>query len=483
MKFSLFTLSLTWAVLAISAPVQAEVPRAAPPQAVTFDRFGRVPLVHPSGPPRSVAVLLSGKEESSTLAKALADSGALVLTVDTAHYLEGFGHAGKCAYPAGDLEALAQYTEKTLDLPEYLHPILVGTGAGSAVVYASLAQAPENTFRGGVSLGFRPELSLPIPICRGNGLSRSRSADNKSDVLLPMEALNAPWRLLPGMKEGNADLERQQPFLQKMAGAQTVSLPPGSPSPESRRATLQRTYTELSAPPAPPTAASAPAAPDTGTPAVIAPTPPPEPVGDLPLVEVPTATPSTESFALLMSGDGGWAGIDKHLAGALNAQGLSVVGWDSLRYFWKKRTPEDTARDVARALTHYLAAWKTRSAVLVGYSRGADVLPAIVARLPAELRQRVRLVALVAPGRIAEFEVHVTDLLGGGGGTMQVLPEVQALGGTPVLCIFGDSEVHESVCPLLGDVKGTRSVMLHGGHHFGGDYARVAQSITDALAP
>jgi type IV secretory pathway VirJ component len=231
--------------------------------------------------------------------------------------------------------------------------------------------------------------------------------------------------------------------------------------------------------------ASAPAAvSDAGVPSPDASTPSQtESVTDLPLIEVPAATPSANSFALLISGDGGWAGIDKQLAAALNTQGLSVVGLDSLRYFWKRRTPEDTAKDVTRALTHYLTAWNTRSAVLVGYSRGADVLPATVARLPPELRQRVKLVALVAPSRVAEFEVHVTDLLGGGGGDYEVLPEVQSLGGMPVLCIYGDAEVDESLCPLLKDVKGAKSLMLQGGHHFGGDYARVARSIIDALGP
>ncbi|KFE69976.1 virulence factor family protein [Hyalangium minutum] len=206
-----------------------------------------------------------------------------------------------------------------------------------------------------------------------------------------------------------------------------------------------------------------------------------EPVGDLPLVEVPAATPSSDSFALLLTGDGGWAPLDKHLAAALNTQGMSVVGWDSLRYFWKRRSPEDTARDVGRAMAHYLTAWGARRVVLVGYSRGADVLPAIVARLPSELREKVRLVALVAPGHSAEFEVHVLDLLGGGGGDYPVLPEVKALGGMPVLCLYGDEELKESLCPKLSEVTGVQALRLHGGHHFDGNYTRVARAIIDAL--
>ncbi len=44
------------------------------------------------------------------------------------------------------------------------------------------------------------------------------------------------------------------------------------------------------------------------------------------------------TFAVILSGDGGWAGLDKKVAAALAAQGIDVVGIDSLRYFWSERT-------------------------------------------------------------------------------------------------------------------------------------------------
>jgi type IV secretory pathway VirJ component len=42
---------------------------------------------------------------------------------------------------------------------------------------------------------------------------------------------------------------------------------------------------------------------------------------------------------VLISGDGGWASIDKGIAKALVARGVPVAGLDSLRYFWSERTP------------------------------------------------------------------------------------------------------------------------------------------------
>ena len=60
------------------------------------------------------------------------------------------------------------------------------------------------------------------------------------------------------------------------------------------------------------------------------------------MIEVPAApgATATDSFAIVMSGDGGWAGLDKDVAQALSAHGIPVVGLDSLRYFWSPRTPE-----------------------------------------------------------------------------------------------------------------------------------------------
>ena len=42
-----------------------------------------------------------------------------------------------------------------------------------------------------------------------------------------------------------------------------------------------------------------------------------------------------------------------------------------------------------------MAAWHKRQIVLVGFSFGADALPAIVPRLPPDLRHHIRLVGLV----------------------------------------------------------------------------------------
>jgi type IV secretory pathway VirJ component len=213
--------------------------------------------------------------------------------------------------------------------------------------------------------------------------------------------------------------------------------------------------------------------------------PAPPAVADLPLVEVPAAARGAGAhdgrLAIIVSGDGGWAGIDREVGGALAARGIPVVGLNSLSYFWRGRTPDEIARDLARILAHYLDVWGKRSAVLVGYSMGADVLPFMVDRLPAALRDRIDLVALLGPEKTASFEFHVAQWLGGGSSTDRpVMPEVRRMAGRPrLLCLYGKEET-DSICPGLDPALGT-SVGFSGAHHFGGDYEALADRILQAL--
>src|SRR5437016_11988162 len=111
----------------------------------------------------------------------------------------------------------------------------------------------------------------------------------------------------------------------------------------------------------------------------------------LPLIHLPPTAPPSDTAVILVSGDGGWAAIDKGISRVFAANGMPVVGLDALKYFWTKRTPEEASRDLQRMITE---AGKPR-VILAGYSRGADVLPAMISRLPAAARAKIRLVALL----------------------------------------------------------------------------------------
>jgi type IV secretory pathway VirJ component len=200
-------------------------------------------------------------------------------------------------------------------------------------------------------------------------------------------------------------------------------------------------------------------------------------VADLPLIEQPAPHGAPElPIALLLTGDGGWAGLDRGMAAELGARGLPVVGLSTLRYYWRARTPEESARDVARVMTHYMALWKRRRVLLIGYSFGANVLPFIVNRLPPALRAQLAGVAMLGLDADTSFEIKVSGWLpGSSGGERPVRPEIEKLTGVKALCLYGNGERNDPCAQLAGPTMGARAV--GSGHHFSGAYAELADAV------
>jgi len=196
----------------------------------------------------------------------------------------------------------------------------------------------------------------------------------------------------------------------------------------------------------------------------------------LPLIEVPATRGASDTLVVFVSGDGGWAKIDKSISAILASEGMPVVGLNSLQYFWTKRTPESASRDLQSIIDTHLGTRK--SVLLVGYSRGADVLPAMVARLPAETQAKIRLIALLAPSPRVEFEFHVADWMHDSKRGMAVKPELEKIR-AKTLCVWGEDD-RDSLCSGLS-LPHVQVVTLRGSHHFEGDYAQLAKIITEGL--
>src|SRR5205823_14318685 len=73
-------------------------------------------------------------------------------------------------------------------------------------------------------------------------------------------------------------------------------------------------------------------------------------LANLPIVRVPATGPASDTAVVFVSGDGGWAAIDKGISRVLAANGMPVTGLDALKYFWSKRTPDEAARDLQRII-------------------------------------------------------------------------------------------------------------------------------------
>jgi type IV secretory pathway VirJ component len=199
----------------------------------------------------------------------------------------------------------------------------------------------------------------------------------------------------------------------------------------------------------------------------------------LPLRPVPAPADSTgRAFAVVLTGDGPTGGTGKLVARDLAKAGVPSVIWHSLRYYWSPRTPEQAARDLDAVIRHYAREWGRERVVLVGYSMGADVLPFLINRLPADTRARIGGVALLALAHDAVFEFRVEQWWGTSSAPRRATrPEVERLGDLTVVCVWGRGD-DKAACPQFGTAP-VRVVELRGGHHFEGDRPRLLRVVRD----
>ncbi|KHL55006.1 virulence factor family protein [Xanthomonas cannabis] len=189
-------------------------------------------------------------------------------------------------------------------------------------------------------------------------------------------------------------------------------------------------------------------------------------LGDLPLVEL--HAPGSDRLVVMLSGDGGWRELDKGIAAQLQQQGVSVVGWNSLRYFWASRTPQQVGADLDRVIAAYRQRWHIQHVALVGYSFGADVLPFAYPELSPQQRASVQFVSLLGLGHQADFKVRVGGWLGWhNDAERDVEPAIQSLDAQRLQCIYG-SEEKDTLCPELR-ARGVEVAVRPGGHHFDHD--------------
>jgi type IV secretory pathway VirJ component len=436
---------------------------AAPARLLPAGSFGTVSVYIPTGTPQSVAIFLSGDGGWNlgvvNMAQALRDKGAVVIGVDVTHYLAALRGKAACRMIAGDFENLSHQVQKKIGLKEYHVPVLLGYSSGATVVYAVLVQSPPGTFAGAMSLGFCPDQDFGgATLCPGTGLHYSHG--KKNDLIFePASTLKQPWIALQGQQDQVCAPKAVDDFGAEIPESQIIRLPKVGHGFGVERNWLPQfldAYQGLVERVNAPRALR------------------PQQIDDLPVTEV-HAQGNSDEFALLLTGDGGWAGLDQELAAHLAASGVSTVGLNSLKYFWTQRTADEAAKDVARVIRHYLSSWGKKRVLLVGYSFGADVLPFVINRLPADLQSQIATVSLLGLDSTASFEVSVADWLGNDASGLPTRPELANLAVKPVLCIYGEGE-QDSICPSLRESRVT-SEQVGTGHHFGGEYAQLAEKI------
>lgn len=408
-------------------------------------------VLRPMGTPNGMVFLFSDAQgftaDDAKAVRAAADGGAIAVGIDLKRTFAKVGSDQDCVYFVSDVEKLSQVIQRAAGVETYLNPIIAGSGAGATMVMALVGQSPLQTI--GRAIAVDPGAVLPLDTELCSGAPHSRSADGKGWVYgLEPGKLPEPVSVIETPKADPAGSAHVADLI-----GQDFAIEAAKVDADRAQALDGALATALSQ--APPPASNA--------------------LADLPLALLP-AQPRYDTMAIILSGDGGWRDIDRQLGESLSAAGVPVVGVDSLRYFWTRKSPETVAADLTRIMDHYTGKWGVGHVALIGYSFGADALPAAYEKLQPAQRQRVSLVSLLALSQWATFEFDVGGWLGMVGDTSrQTLPDVRKIPSAIVQCMYGDDD-DDSVCDQLAG-SGIEIIKTDGDHHFDGDYAALAKRI------
>jgi type IV secretory pathway VirJ component len=380
---------------------------------------------------------------------------------------------GGCWYPAGDLEVIGQSLEKQLRFPEYSRPLLLGYSSGATLVYAALAASSES-FSGGMSLGFCPDLERVPPLCAHDALRPKYDATVRKAILSPVDRIAGRWEILQGELDKACTPESTHAFARNIDGARVTLLEGvghGFANPGRWSAAFDDALAEIVRVPDAEAASSKSARGSVDA----------DLENDLDTLGLPLVLRLVErprAFLLFISGDGGWSSLDKTLVDTLAEHGVSTVAINTLKYFWSEKTPDQVATDLER-----LVKICRRDALPLfagGYSFGAEVVPVVVDR--PGFKDIFHGLVLISPGPHASFEVSVMDWLRRKEKPTPygVLEHARALGALPIFCSAGEKD-EESICPDLRGEPGRVIALLPGAHHYSGQYDKLAAEVAGFL--
>jgi type IV secretory pathway VirJ component len=420
-----------------------------------YGAFGKIAIYHPTKIPDVLVLFVSGdggwNKGVLDMAENLAQEGALVAGIDIQHYYNSIKSLkAPCFYPAGDFEELSLTT----------------------LVYGLLAQAPANTFKGAIALGFCPDIEIKKPLCNGSGLKSHVLKEGISFYLEACMQLSAPFIVLQGMIDQVCPYEETKKYLEKMPLSELVSLQNVGHGFSVTRNWLPQfisAYQKVLKEPGYSERKSAEN--------VLLQSQHLAPLSfDMPLTLIPSSAKENLPLAIFISGDGGWTSFDHTVCEKLAEKGMSVVGLDAQKYFWKGKPPKEAANEISNAAKHYMQQWNKSSFVLVGYSFGACVAPFIANNFSIKLKESLCGVYCISPDETADFEIHISDMLDfSHKEEYNVVSELKKIQSLNPVCIFGNEE--DSELRKHFSMTGVRIETLPGSHHYDNDYNALATVI------
>lgn len=191
--------------------------------------FGKVFIYKKTPSPENVIIMISGdagwKYGVVDFAKKFSEKNAVVAGVDILRYFKELRRRFTDCYDVSeDFKILSEAIAEKYSVPAKA-PVLMGYSSGATLVYGILAQSSPGSFKGGISLGFCPDLELPKKLCEINGLKERADSALKSIFLLPHPGLSIPWIVLHGTIDKVCSYDTVVTFAGRTGNAALVTLP------------------------------------------------------------------------------------------------------------------------------------------------------------------------------------------------------------------------------------------------------------------
>jgi len=437
-------------------------------QQVVLPNHEKIRLIHTGNPEKGLIIYIADQTDSRTAnyAKKFSELSYYVALIDNQSLLHSQPNPKTgCLNIAGKINGIVSQLQSRLGLDDDDLPILVGSDKSSATVYAALAQSEGHTFHAAVGINLAQELNTQSPLC-------------KQQTFLTTE--NQPLKLIPVKRLPTSFYVFQEPVSSTNTDGRSFTDSIGN---------IKMTFVEGQQQTAAAEAIqilqwldprlSDQISSDTSD-------------SDLPTIEVPVGeksvdekqsrqqiTHSPESLAVLLTGDGGWAEIDKSVANLMAEKGIPTIALDSLSYFWKSRTPQETAKDVESLIVQYLERWNKKKIILIGYSFGADVLPFVANNFSPEVQQKISVIALLGMGKTAAFEFRLSSWMNADKNPdrLPILPEIAKMKWANSVCIYGVDDEAANCLPTAD--LGVNIISMPGDHHFDKKYDELVQHIIE----
>ncbi len=356
--------------------------------------FGKLMIYHAAEEPKGVLLFVSGvggwNAESAAVARELAKLDYVVAGVDAGLYLSRLERAeSPCSDPAADFDRLNRVLEQRYPIATHQPPILLGLAAGATLTYAAVAQVLDERFHTGVGVNFCPQQwPLRKPVCAGAATVESTVLpETKGLVLKPAQNLPVTWFVF--QNQPACEVQTATQFVQAVSLARLTDIPGSGGS----KAWLPQVSALL----------------QWLDPGIARQVQPDSAVSGIPLIEVPRHR-QPEPYATR------GAVLRRRRLGTVGPRGNGGTGqeWPGNRglgfveLFLESAPAGRSGPGFGTHATPYLEAWTKERITLIGYSFGADVLPATINRLAKDLRERIDLVALLGLSEQASFEFRLT---------------------------------------------------------------------------